>query len=99
MLTSPKNPRIQQIRKLQSNARARRDNGLFVVEGVRLVEEAQSAGWKPEVLLYTEDLGERGRQTVDRYTALGVESLAVLPHVMQVASDTQTPHTSGSSSP
>jgi TrmH family RNA methyltransferase len=91
MLTSPKNPRIQQIRKLQSNARARRDNGLFVVEGVRLVEEAQSAGWKPEVLLYTEDLGERGRQTVDRYTALGVESLAVLPHVMQVASDTQTP--------
>jgi TrmH family RNA methyltransferase len=71
MLTSPKNPRIQQIRKLQSNARARRDNGLFVVEGVRLVEEAQSAGWKPEVLLYTEDLGERGRRlTATRHWVL-----------------------------
>jgi len=91
MLTSPKNPRIQQIRKLQSSVRARRETGLFVVEGVRLVEEAQSAGWKPEELLYTEDVGERGQQTVDRFAVMGVESIAVSPHVMQVASDTQTP--------
>jgi TrmH family RNA methyltransferase len=91
MLTSTKNPRIQQIRKLQSSARTRRREGLFVVEGVRLVEEALKAGWQPGLVLFTEELSERGRKIVDRYQALGAEVLAVTPHVMQAASDTQTP--------
>jgi TrmH family RNA methyltransferase len=91
MLTSIKNPRIQQIRKLQSSSRTRRDEGLFVVEGIRLVEESLQAGWEPQVMLYTPDLNPRGLELVSQFMAQGVAVLAVAPHVMQAASDTQTP--------
>lgn len=91
MLTSAKNPRIQHIRKLQSSARARRKDGLFVVEGVRLAEEALAEGFQPDLVLFTEEISQRGRQIVDRYTSLGVEVLPVAPQVMRAASDTQTP--------
>jgi len=91
MLTSTKNPRIQQIRKLQSIARTRRKEGVFVVEGVRLVEEAMMAGWRPIIVLYTEDINERGQQVVERFRAAGSEILTVAPYVMEAASDTQTP--------
>ncbi len=91
MLTSTKNPRIQRIRKLQSNARTRREEAAFVVEGVRLVEEALTAGLQPELVLFTEDVKDRGQETLDGFRAMGVELLAVAPHVMQAASDTQTP--------
>jgi TrmH family RNA methyltransferase len=91
MLTSTKNPCIQQVRKLQSSARTRRKEGLFVIEGVRLVEAALAAGWQPELVLFTEDINDRGRQTVVGFKARRAEVLAVASHVMQAASDTQTP--------
>ena len=91
MLTSPKNPRIQQIRKLQNSAHTRRDVGLFVIEGVRLAEEALIAQWQPELVLFTDDLGDRGQQIVDSYRQRGAEVLSVASQVMQAASDTQTP--------
>lgn len=91
MLTSTKNPRIQRIRKLQNSAQTRRKEGLFVVEGVRLVEEVVMAGWQPELVLFTEDINDRAQQTVARFQKLGAEDLAVAPHVMQAASDTQSP--------
>jgi TrmH family RNA methyltransferase len=91
MLTSVKNPRIQHIRKLQSSARARRKDGLFVVEGVRLAEEVLAAERSPEYVLFTDGLSNRGQQTVDRFSSLGIDVIPVAPQVMQAASDTQTP--------
>ena len=91
MLTSTKNPRIQRIRKLQNSVQNRRKEALFVVEGVRLVEEAASANWKPEFVLYTEDIHDRAHQTVAHFQKQGVEVMAAAPHVMQAASDTQSP--------
>ena len=91
MLTSTKNPRIIHIRKLQNNARLRRRERAFIAEGVRLVEEAFKAGWYPSTLLYTEDLPNRGMEIIHNYKTLGVEVLPVSSHVMQGASDTQTP--------
>jgi RNA methyltransferase, TrmH family len=91
MLTSTKNPRIQQIRKLQGSARARKKEALFVVEGVRLAEEALNANWQPELLIYTADLNLRGQQTIAGFQAKGVEIVPVSSQVMQAASNTQTP--------
>jgi TrmH family RNA methyltransferase len=91
MLTSIKNPRIQQIRKLQSSSRARREAQLFIVEGIRLIEESLQAGWNPLRVLYTPDLNQRGQELVEAFTGQEVEVVAVAPHVMQAASDTQTP--------
>jgi len=91
MLTSTKNPRIKQIRKLQNNSRARSKAGLFVTEGIRLVEEVLHSGWLPKILLYTEDIGSRGLEMVAEFQKSDVEVLLVASHVMQAASDTQTP--------
>ena len=91
MLTSTKNPRIILIRKLQINGRLRRKEGLFVVEGVRLLEEALCAGWKPETLLYTEGLNKRGMDIIQAYSSLSVDPIPVASHVMKAASDTQSP--------
>lgn len=91
MLTSPKNSRIQHIRKLQRSARARRQAGAFIVEGVRLVEEALAANWQPELVIYTQDLSTRGKANVDKFRSLGIPVLLVDMAVMRSVSDTQTP--------
>jgi len=91
MLTSPKNPKIQRIIRLQAQARTRRKEGAFVVEGVRLTEEAFQAGWQPELVLYSDDLSSRGHQLVRGFRWRGVEVAAVSSQVMRAASDTQTP--------
>ncbi|HLF90751.1 MAG TPA: RNA methyltransferase [Anaerolineales bacterium] len=91
MITSSKNPTIQHIRQLQTRTRTRRETGMFVIEGVRLVEEALLAGIRPQTLIYTPDLDERGEKILAGFRTLGVEPVPVSDTVMQVASDTQTP--------
>jgi RNA methyltransferase, TrmH family len=91
MLTSSKNPRIQWVRSLQAQPKARREGGVFVVEGVRLVEEAFQAGWQPELVLYTEELTGRGRALVEAFQQRRVPVELVSPPVMKAASDTESP--------
>lgn len=91
MITSSQNPKIKQVRALQARAKARREAGEFVIEGVRLAEEAVQAGWTPNLVLYGEGLGERGQNLVEKLQAEGVLVEQVAPHVMKAASDTQTP--------
>jgi len=91
MLTSTKNPRIQHIRKLQNSSRFRRKEKRFVVEGIRLVEEALNAAWQPELVLFTEDIGQRGHKILNGFRKKDVEILPVASQVMQAVSDTQTP--------
>ncbi len=40
MITSNQNPKIQKTRALLQQSKDRKNSGLFVVEGVRLFEEA-----------------------------------------------------------
>jgi len=91
MITSLQNPRIQLVRKLQSQAKARRAANAFVVEGVRLCEEALQSAWPVSLVLHTADLSARGLKVVEGLAALGAELEQVSPEVMKSASDTETP--------
>lgn len=91
MITSVQNPKIQWVRKLQSQARQRRAESVFVVEGVRLVEEALAAGWLARLVLHTEGLSERGAQVVQGFARQGAPVEVVSEGVMEAASDTQSP--------
>ena len=91
MLTSTRNPKIKWIRSLQTSPRARQAEGLFVVEGVRLLEEALAAGWHARLLIHSEDLSERGKSVLEGFHKSGAPIELVSPHVMKAASDTQTP--------
>jgi len=91
MITSTHNPKIQSIRRLQAQSRARREEGLLVAEGVRLCEEALAAGWPAQIVIYTADLSERGAALLSGFAAQGATLEQVSEQVMRSASDTQTP--------
>ncbi len=91
MITSNQNPKIKWVRSLQAESRARREAGLFVVEGVRLVEEALAAGWTAQLVLHTEDLNPRGQAVVQGFLAHGAGIEPVSEGAMRAASDTETP--------
>lgn len=91
MISSAQNPKIQMVRALQSRAGERRRSGSFVIEGVRLAEEALSSGWQAELVLYTGDLIPRGVEVVDGYRQRGAPAEMVTESVMRAASDLETP--------
>jgi TrmH family RNA methyltransferase len=91
MITSPQNPRIKLIRSLMGRARDRREAGAFVVEGVRLVEEAEKRDWRFKFALYDASLNERGSSLVEHLLSRDVEVEEVSEQVMKSLSDTEHP--------
>ena len=91
MITSLHNPKIQQVRKLQAQVKARREAQAFVIEGVRLVEEALQAGWVAELLFFTGQLDARGRAVVESFASKGAAVEQVSDGVYKSVSDTATP--------
>ncbi len=91
MITSPHNPRIKLVRSLRERARTRRQTGAFVIEGVRLVEEAAQSDWPFHLVLFDSTLNQRGRTLVDRLRARGVPCEETTPELLRSLSDTETP--------
>jgi RNA methyltransferase, TrmH family len=91
MITSPHNPKLKLIRALQGRAKERREAGAFVVDGVRLVEDAVNGNWRFRFVLYDETLSERGRLSVERLTLNGVDVEEVSSNLMKSLSETETP--------
>lgn len=60
-ITSAQNPKIKELLALQEKSRARREKGLFVVEGRRELRHCLDAGYKARtIFVCTEILGEDG---------------------------------------
>jgi len=91
MITSASNPKIRQIRDLLNHPKARREMQAFVVEGVRLVEEALQSGWEAKWVLHTNDLPPRGQAVVQSFAARGAITEVISPQVLKAVSDTETP--------
>ena len=91
MITSLQNTKIKWVRSLQASSRARRQERAFVLEGVRLAEEALSRGAEARLVLYSDELGERGKKVFNGFASRGAPIEKVSPSVMRHASDTQTP--------
>jgi RNA methyltransferase, TrmH family len=91
MIISTRNPKVQWVRSLQSQAKARREAGAYVIEGVRLVEEAHQAGYAPELVFYSNGLSERGLALVEEFRKQNVIVEEVSGAVLKAAGDTETP--------
>jgi TrmH family RNA methyltransferase len=61
MITSKQNPKIERVRALLKRRRERYKQGAFVLEGVRLIEDALQSGSLPNLLLFSENISERGK--------------------------------------
>jgi RNA methyltransferase, TrmH family len=91
MITSSRNPKIKGVHTLMGRAKERREAGAFVVEGVRLVEEAANSNWGFQLALHDDSLGERGTSLVNRLRARGVEVEEISPALMKSLAGTETP--------
>ena len=91
MITSAQNPKIKLVRSLLGRAKERREAGAFVVEGVRLIEEAETRGWSFRFALYDASLNERGSSLVEHLISREVEVEEVSEPLMNSLSDTETP--------
>jgi RNA methyltransferase, TrmH family len=91
MISSPHNPKLKLIRALQGRAKERREAGAFVVDGVRLVEDAVNSDWKFRFALFDETLSERGRALVESLKLRGVDVEEVSASLMKSLSETETP--------
>ncbi|MFN8424866.1 MAG: RNA methyltransferase [Anaerolineales bacterium] len=91
MITSNQNSKIKLVRSLIGRAKERREAGMFVVEGVRLVEEAVKGDWRLETVLYDESLSERGKSLVSSLKSKSVEVEEISADLMKSLSETETP--------
>ncbi len=96
MITSTKNPKIVDVRKLsQRKHRARQDR--FLVEGLQLLGMAVEAAAgnsriKPIDVFYCEALfaGSTAPQLLDQLAGLGANTFPVAPHVLDTLSERDT---------
>jgi TrmH family RNA methyltransferase len=91
VITSSQNSKIKLVRALLGRAKERREANAFVVEGVRLVEEATNSNWGFRFVLYDETLNERGMSQVEGLKSRGVDVEMVSDGLMKSLSETETP--------
>ena len=91
MITSLQNPKIKIVRDLLANSKARQDSAAFVVEGVRLAEEAINNEWIVQFALWSNQLSERGKRLLQRLENLRVPVEEISPSMMGKISDTESP--------
>ncbi|MGB2965097.1 MAG: RNA methyltransferase [Anaerolineales bacterium] len=91
MISSTQNPKIKRIRLLQDQSRSRKKENAFVIEGVRLLDEAVKTRQIPELVIYTTDLDSRGQQLVAALQKQRVPCEEVSREIIKAASDTESP--------
>jgi len=91
MITSSQNPKLKLARALQGRPKEREEANAFVIEGVRLIEEAMTAGWRFQFVLFSDGLSERGQDLLKVLAAHRVEVEEVAGDLLQKVSDTETP--------
>ena len=83
LITSRKNPLIQQVRRLLSSRKARVEERLFVADGTKLLDEAVK--WWPglKTVLHTPD--------IDPEVSAGVEKICISRELMEYVSPMEAP--------
>ncbi|MGQ9515777.1 MAG: TrmH family RNA methyltransferase [Anaerolineae bacterium] len=91
-ITSASNPKVKYVRSLYERP-ARYREQKFVIEGLRLVEEALRAGMQPALVFYTLEFAGRpeGQELLQRIRERSWPAEQVAPHVMERLSETVTP--------
>lgn len=91
VITSKDNPRVKAVVKLNGSARARREAGLFVAEGLRLVLDAALNGYSLPEVFYTEELQDKHPEELQKVLGSAEATYLVSNEVMAKLSDTVTP--------
>lgn len=92
MITSTANDKVKYVQSL-SRRRVRYREGHFVIEGLRLVDEARRAGVRPALLFHTDGVTAtpQGCQLVEAMRDIAAQTFDVSQGVMKALSSTVTP--------
>ena len=91
MITSNQNPKIQQARALLHQSKERKSSGLFVIEGVRLFEEALQSDWEFEFILFSDNLSGRGMELLQQADVRKIDIEEVPFSLMKKVAGTEHP--------
>lgn len=87
MITSRHNPEFKELMKLHGR-KARHQQGVFIAEGLRLVEDGVAAGWTPVKLVLSPPLlSSRAAEAVSQWE---FPRLELAPELMALVSETET---------
>jgi RNA methyltransferase, TrmH family len=89
LITASNNAKLKLVRGLLEKSKIRHDNRQFVLEGLRLVQDAVEAGVMPDLVLYRWDM--HGSDLVNLLNKEHVPCVGVEPKLFNELSDTQTP--------
>jgi TrmH family RNA methyltransferase len=91
MITSTRNPRIIEARKL-GQRKHRQQQGRFAVEGLQLLHMALNGGYQPLDVFFCQErfTGESAPALIEQFMAAGANLVAVSADVLQSLSDRDT---------
>lgn len=90
-ITSRGNSLVKETVRLLSSSRARRQAGLFVLEGLRLCRDAVHCGFLPQTVLFTEELFAAHTADMQKICAAAQKCCCISAAVAQKLSDTPSP--------
>ena len=88
LITSTNNPQIKNLTLLQKKAKARKEQGLFVVEGAKMIEEAKTSGLLAKVFM-SESFYWEHKKSQDLIADIDYE--LITDSVFKQVADTMTP--------
>ncbi|QQE77624.1 RNA methyltransferase [Alicyclobacillus sp. SO9] len=89
-IESPANEKVRKWRKLK-NKKGRKEQQLFLVEGLRLVEELLQSSWEPVYLLWDVGTDEVPERILTRAKERNTVIVEMSPAAFAAVSDTVTP--------
>lgn len=90
-LASRNHEQVKEYCKLANSPKARRENGRFVLEGLRLCADCADSGYPIETLFLTDEAFQKGGARLERLLAGARKVYLVEPAVAEKLSDTVSP--------
>lgn len=90
-ITSKENKIYKQISKLNKASKYRKSEGFFVVEGIRLCDDALRSGAQIETCLFTKSMYDKHKDKIDSYMSCVKSSFCCENSIFSGVSDTKTP--------
>ena len=91
MITSSQNQKIREVRRLGGKRKDREAAGLYIAEGIRLVEEALIHAADCAWLLWSAPLSPRAEKLVKAFSEKGVPAEEIDPRLMDSIAGTDSP--------
>lgn len=91
LISAVSNPKIKAYTALATSKSKRRNEGLFVLEGLRLCTDVLRSGLKVKRLFFTQEAYEKNKGDIESLISISDESYQITQIVSEKMTDTKTP--------